>query len=413
MTKTNELLLPALRAHMGDWVYYVTFLQMEEIAKRVHIAEEIHSSPTLKAMVQQQIAKRAGEISDYLLNQPQRFFNALIVGVYGGSPDWYELAIGTNRHFDAEALPLYLEGALGILRLDGAETLFAIDGQHRVEGIKKALAESEELNREEVSVIFVSHRKDAVGIARTRRLFATLNRAAKPSSKSEIVAQDEDDIIAITTRQLVENHPLFQEKISLATTKTLAEDNRNWTTITTLYDVLDILFRTEKGWDEFKRHRPADSTLAEFYAKSERFWNTLAAAFPPINEVLANQPDAHITKRYRHSNGGHLLFRPLGLLMIAHVVRHAKDSGGCEKETTRRISEIPMELANTPWAGLLWDETRQRMITAQPNRKVAEKICLYQIGGKVAHEKIQQEYAGLCNIADTEVELTRAYTKLT
>ena len=29
MKSNNELTLPALRAHMGDWMYYVTFLQME------------------------------------------------------------------------------------------------------------------------------------------------------------------------------------------------------------------------------------------------------------------------------------------------------------------------------------------------------------------------------------------------
>ena len=82
---------------------------------------------------------------------------------------------------------------------------------------------------------------------RTRRLFTTLNRYAKPVSKSEIVALDEDDIIAITTRELVENHQLFQEKISLSKTKAVSvNDNRSFTTIITLYDVLDILFKTKE-----------------------------------------------------------------------------------------------------------------------------------------------------------------------
>ena len=139
MENNNELTLPALRARMGDWIYYVTFLQMEEISKRIELAEEVHPSSMLKEMIQRQITDRANPIAEYLLNQQQRFFNSLIVGVYGGAPNWYELAIGTNQLFDAEVLPLYLEGALGILRLDGEEKLFALDGQHRVEGIKKAL----------------------------------------------------------------------------------------------------------------------------------------------------------------------------------------------------------------------------------------------------------------------------------
>ena len=192
---------------MGDWIYYVTFLRMEQIADQIHIAQEIHSSNVLKDMIQRQVANRAGQISEYLLKQPQRFFNSLIVGVYGGSPDWYELAIGTNPIFDVDTFPHKLDGVLGILRLDGTQTLFAIDGQHRVEGIKQALEDNSELGREEVSVIFVAHRNDSDGMERTRRLFTTLNRYAKPVSKSEIVALDEDDIIAITTRALVENAP--------------------------------------------------------------------------------------------------------------------------------------------------------------------------------------------------------------
>ena len=414
----NEL-IPALRACMGDWVYYVTFLRMEQIADRISIAQEIHSSKVLKNMIQAQIANRSKQISDYLLNQPQRFFNALIVGVYGGSPDWYELDIRTNHLFDAEALPRELDGVLGFLRLDGTETLFAIDGQHRVEGIKQALQENAELKEEEVSTIFVAHRNDPVGMERTRRLFTTLNRYAKPVSKSEIVALDEDDILAITTRELVEKHPLFQEKISLSKTKAVAvRDNRSFTTIITLYDVLEILFRTKgRGWTDFKRHRPDDDEISEFYAKSACFWDTMIEYFPPLGEVQVSQPGEDIAGRYRHRKGGHLLFRPVGLLIIAHVVRQAKDSGLSEQEAIKRISEISMELTDEPWVGLLWDKINQRMISETTRQKVAKYLLFYMIGGNLSEMKtstdgLQQEYAGLLNRAKSEVDLARYYSSL-
>ena len=166
----NGLVLPALRVNMGDWVYYVTFLGMEEIARRIEFAEEIHPSSTLKMLIQREITDRSKNISEYLLNQPQRFFNSLIIGVYGGSPNWHEFKSDTKLEFDEELLPLHIEGALGILRLNGEETLFAIDGQHRVEGIKNALKENSELKREEVTAIFVSHSNDSEGMERTRRL---------------------------------------------------------------------------------------------------------------------------------------------------------------------------------------------------------------------------------------------------
>ena len=244
------------------------------------------------------------------------------------------MAISTNRHFDTPALPLELEGSLGILRLDGTQTFFAIDGQHRVEGIKQAIKKNNTLKKEEVSIIFVPHRNDSAGMERTRRLFTTLNRYAKPISKSEIVALDEDDILAITTRNLIEKHLLFQEKISLSKTKAVAVvDNRSFTTIITLYDVLEILFREKTpDWTVFKRQRPDNSIISEFHAKSVQFWDTIVEYFPPLAEILKSSPGDNIAGHYRHKEGGHLLFRPVGLLIIANVVRQAKDSGLSERK---------------------------------------------------------------------------------
>ena len=418
MKKTNELIIPALKARMGDWIYYVTFLRMDQIADQIQIAQKIHSSKVLKDMIQRQITNRAGQISDYLLKQPQRFFNSLIVGVYGGSPDWYELKVGPNRHPDVPELPPELDGVLGILRLDGTQTFFAIDGQHRVEGIKQALKKDNELKKEEVSVIFVAHRNDSTGMERTRRLFTTLNRYAKLVSKSEIVALDEDDIIAITTRELVEKYPLFQEKISLSKTKAIAvKDNRNFTTIITLYDVLEILFRRKRGWSEIKRHRPEDDTIAEFNRNSAHFWDRMVVHFPPLKEVIASQPDENIAGRYRHRAGGHLLFRPVGLLIIANVVRQAKDAGLDETEAIKRISEVSMELTDEPWVGLLWDKTNQRMISGPTPQKVAKHLLFHTIGGNLKDtgtdvEAVRQEYAGLLNREKFEVRLPRRYTSL-
>ena len=419
MKNPNELVIPALRAHMGDWIYYVTFLRMDQIADQIHIAQEIHSSKVLKDMIQRQITNRASQISDYLLKQPQRFFNSLIVGVYGGSPDWYELAIGKNLRFDAPVLPSELEGVLGILRLDGTQILFAVDGQHRVEGIKQALKKNDELKQEEVSVIFVAHRNDSSGMERTRRLFTTLNRYAKPVSKSEIVALDEDDILAITTRELVEKHPLFQEKISLSKTKAVAvADNKSFTTIITLYDVLEILFREKgKGWTAFKRHRPEDSIISKFYANSTQFWDTMTEYFPPLQEIVASQQGETVAGRHRHRGGGHLLFRPVGLLIVANVVREAKDSGLSEKEAIKRISEVSMELTDEPWVSLLWDKTNQRMISGPTPQKVAKQILFYSIGGNLADmktniEAVRREYAGLLNKEQSEVKLQQQYTSL-
>ena len=285
--------------------------------------------------------------------------------------------------------------------------------------LNRHFRENAELKQEEVSIIFVAHRNDSAGMERTRRLFTTLNRYAKPVSKSEIVALDEDDVLAIITRELVERHRLFQEKISISKTKAIAvRDDRSFTSIITLYDVLEILFRTKgRRWTDFKRHRPEDDNISEFYAQSARFWDTMIEFFPPLQEVQVSQPDENIAGRYRHRKGGHLLFRPVGLLIIAQVVRQAKDSGLSEQEAIKRISKISMNLTDEPWVGLLWDNTNHRMISETTRQKVARYLLFYMIGGnlseiKTSPEDLQQEYAGLLNRAKSEVDLARYYSSL-
>jgi DNA sulfur modification protein DndB len=78
-----------------------------------------------------------------------------------------------------EELPNNIEGALGLLVLEGKEKLFAIDGQHRLAGIRQALQENSELGDEKVSAIFVAHRVDSNGLDRSRRLSSALNSRTK------------------------------------------------------------------------------------------------------------------------------------------------------------------------------------------------------------------------------------------
>jgi len=273
----NPLVLPAIRARMGTWVYYITFVTMREIADRVSIGKEMLRTEALKELLQRQLTKRSSEIATYLCSQPQRFFNALVVGTQGGSPQWNELAIRADSRLPN--VPKYLEGALGVLTLQGTENFFAIDGQHRIAGIREAIKKKPKLGSEEVCVIFLlgvtaeRRSQDPSGFERTRRLFTTLNRYAKPVGKRDIIALDEDDVVAIITRRLVEEYPLLVEKVSVKQPRSIdRRDKRSLTTIIVLYDVVDTHLRsTPAQWKVFKRLRPPDETIEDHYQRCTKF----------------------------------------------------------------------------------------------------------------------------------------------
>lgn len=67
--------------------------------------------------------------------------------------------------------------SVGFLTLTGQEKLFALDGQHRLAGIKKAVKDGLDNDPyDELSILFVGHKDTQRGLERTRRLFTTLNK---------------------------------------------------------------------------------------------------------------------------------------------------------------------------------------------------------------------------------------------
>jgi len=412
----GQLKVPGLRARMGDWVYYITFLKMRDIAERVFLATEIHRSQVLRELIQRQVdeSSHSTSITQYLLHQRQRFFNALVIGVYGGSPAWLELSVEQSKQLGLDKLPRYIEGALGILVFDGSEKLFAIDGQHRVVGIKNALAQKPDLGEEEQSVIFLAHERSTKGMQRTRRLFTTLNRYAKPVSKMEIIALDEDDVLAIVTRRLLEHYPLFRNWTAITKGKNIPiGDRKKLTTIVALYDALDSYFATEpRAWKEFRKLRPSDTGIDSYYERAKELWDAMLDRFPPLQRLVDSKPDDEVAAEYRNENGGHLLFRPVGLVLVVAVIRAFMDEGHKLKRIVRALSEAPMTLAEVPWSGLLWDPANRRMTISGERQRVALRVLFCGLGGDLKRFKttpgdLRAELAGLLVKDISDVRLPR------
>ena len=420
MTKNREpLFLPALRATMGDWVYYVSFMSMGDIASRVSVVEDIHSSTSLKEWLQRMLTNNSEKISEYLVGQEQRLFNAIVVGTYGGHPNWHEISVKARG--EILEVPGNAEGAMGLLELRGDETLFAIDGQHRVKGIKEAIRKKDTLKKDEVCTIFVKgvtankRSQDQKGFQRTRRLFSTLNRYAKPVQKRDIIALDEDDVIAIITRRILEEHPLLIDKVDMGLSKSMKPtDEINLTTLVTLYDVMDIILRDrQRGWGDYKRWRPPESEVDALYGKANQFWDRLCHQFAPLKELRDSSPEDKIASKYRSPHGGNLLFRPVGLLLIVRVAMDLHSVMGMSHDkAVQVVGRAPTDLSESPWVGLLWDGTNKRMLTAKENQTLARRLLYSALGGDLAKypykttpEDLRNELAGILNrnVSDVSV----------
>lgn len=348
------------------------------------VDNELHKSDLLKQMLQRSITNNYKSIAHYIETQEERFFNALVLAVYDGVPTWHEVRLE------------YDDGSefynLGILELSGDEKIFPVDGQHRVEGIKKVISKSDKYNDEQIPVIFIGHKTDDAGMQRSRRLFSTLNRYAKPVSMRDIIALDEDDIVAIASRELIDTHPLFsKDRLLDSRTKAIPENNdKAFTTIITFYECnLEILWMLLKDVDvlnpegvktkgkgkvkEFIRRRPSDEMICRFEDLCTSFWDAMIDCFTDVFNYVTDAPNA---QPYRNRTGGNLLFRPVALLpFVRAAVKVAIQQKKSFFEIFRLFPQELLEIDNVLWRNILWNNDKGTMIVN--NQKLSERILLY------------------------------------
>lgn len=414
-----RVLTPALRAVMGDWIYFVTTMRFTDVAARIDFAHEIHPSEALNELIQRRLnTGRAKKIADYLVREEQRFFNSLVVGVYGGDPCWYDFADISPEHPSGDIeIPEYTTDTLGFLSLTGNERLFALDGQHRLAGIKQALLQNTDLGKEQVPVIFVAHRSGDAGLQRTRRLFTVLNKTAKPVLKGDIIALDEDDIMAICTRRLVNTCRYFNRgQVAMRLQNSLPpSDKKSWTTIATTYDILTILFRKvyprcmevdAPSLEELRNERPSDDVLEEYYKFAVRYFKLLAKYFPDVKAVLEGETPAKAVQKHRNAKGGSVLYRPLGQKIFTQVVSELVLKHSL-LNSIKRLSHVPTSLGGAPFSNVIWNPNNRTITNSATAASLAKDLilCMLKEDTRLKPETLRLRYASFLGEPEDKVKL--------
>lgn len=407
--------IPAIRAQIGAWVYYtatLTFKQVSQYVKRVD--DELHKSELLREMLQRSITDNYKSIANYITHQEERFFNALVLAVYDGDPEWHEVRLeydNGEEFFD-----------IGILELTGGEKIFPVDGQHRVEGIKKVLESSSEYDNEKIPVVFIGHKKDEEGMQRARRMFSTLNRYAKPVSMRDIIALDEDDIIAIVSRDLLDNHSLLSNgRVLDSKTKAIPDTNsKAFTTIITFYEcnrellwmmikdykVKDPENRYIRGKSKLKHYiriRPQEEEIKSFSELCFNFWDSLMKISVEFLEYAsAEKPDSRV---FRNKEGGLLLFRPAALIPFVKAAIRIKENKNCTfEEVFKNFPDVVLQLKNKVWRNVLWNSEKRTMV--MNNQKLVELLLVYfydkSMITKNEENKIINELKSIRQLTETE-----------
>lgn len=270
-----------------------------------------------------------------------------------------------------------------------------------------------------MAAIFIGHKNDPGGMQRTRRLFTTLNRYAKPVKLDDIIALDEDDCVAIVTRDLLEEYDLFTKKrVVYAKQKAIPVTNREAiTSIITLYQANLELFRrhyfedkgrkiSAKQLEEYLKFRPSNEDFERFQVFCTVYWDAFKNNIDEVAGFLAAEDQS--AAPYRNSEtGGNLLFRPIGFLPFVKACISIRDrtesdfSSICDK-----FNGLDFSIDRRPWLFVAWDPNARKMVMGSDTVIQLLLIYLYDeelltqtelvklrkgYASKIAHEGDDQE----------------------
>jgi DNA sulfur modification protein DndB len=322
--------IPAIRAHMGDVEYFSSVMTIGEAARLIQYVEQVddwtsETPPELKLQRKLNVQRVEREMVPYLTQNPDHFYSALTVEI---RPAPYE----------GEQSPLLFEeqakfpggAAFGMLTLDGTETLYALDGQHRLKSMELAIRQKPELAREHIVVVLVPFR----AVVRSQTLFSDLNRYARPTSKSTSLLFTHREKTARVAKRVGQAVPLLRDRVELERTS-LSRNAPQFITLSTLYEMTRALIREHDEETDDERELVAD--LADV-------WAVLTESIPEWGQIAASQEHpAWLRQRYLHGHG--ITQQAIGLV----VARARRERLSDWRDVVGRLGDLDWRLANTEW----------------------------------------------------------------
>jgi DNA sulfur modification protein DndB len=359
---SNRVLIPALKASVGDWNYYICVMKYAQVCKQIEFAHDLGGNVDLGRLIQRGISERTKEITEYLLRSEHRFLGAMIVAAWGGSPKYLSVEME-----NAQGVLDGLDNAFGVLTFDDSVRYFALDGQHRLKAIKDALKIDPNLANEEISVILVSHYDTEDGRKKTRRLFSNINKNARKTTPGEDIALDEDDGYSILTRRLIDEHPFLREggrvivftklgtsgEISIAGGTIPKTDKKAVTTITTIHDMLGNLGFGLKPSMYKKNIRPPEDVLDESFEILKTRIDDLFKYCGDWKEKIEAAVNARdVRAPLKNEGAGHPMMRSMIQRAVTRVARQIVSQGISWDELLIRLQKITWRLDSPPWVAV-------------------------------------------------------------
>ena len=143
------------------------------------------------------------------------------------------------------------------------------------------------------------------------------------------------------------------------------------------------------GPDLQRQPRPSDDDLRGHYRFATSYFELLKANFPPLAEFFDAKDYAKVVAKYRGTSGGHVLFRPAGLLMFTEIISTLHQTHGL-KVSVALAATLPQKLNEEPYADLLW--TISPPSVNNKRRSLVRELLLYGLGAREKLDRLVEQY---------------------
>lgn len=360
--------IPATRGNFGNIEYYLTTMKVGEVLQKVRFPKDLPGwlDKSIEERWQREInfTRIRKEIAPYFATDEDRFSGAVVLAALNDADmdfepltEFMDVKQVFRRTYQSHARDL------GFVVLSGSEILVPLDGQHRlmafrfaIEGRDQNSREIEEiesnieLGKDDVAVILVRFTEEG-----SRRIFNKINRYAKPTVKGDNLITDDDDAIAVITRELLRDEDgVIAPGLVKIGANSLNKTAREFTTLATFYDANMAIIN---GLKIVGSGKPQDIPKQQQPLVKEQIklvWERLLSRIDPWAKAISDPSPAGQQTRIEIREKT-LLGKPIGQLSLvrAYLLMRDKCVGVSDEDLCDRLNRINWSADAKVWHGVL------------------------------------------------------------
>ena len=447
---------------------YTAVLSLDEIASKVKMGSDMPfmqdkiDPKTQKLIIDEEniksVMQRAPDwtrqipLTAYLLSNRNHKFTSILAVI---EPEWINDPLSKNWGDDQRALKNSIQfealdssGSIGLINIEN-QTIFALDGQHRIMGIKgiqelisgqifyltknkkqkgdpisKAdffkmiKADETDLRKilnETMSIEFIpavikGETRDEAR-ARLRSYFVSINKNAKKISKGEGDLLDEDDGYKVVAKELALEHPLFKDpangKHRINMQDQALGGSSSWISTIVAINKMSENYLSQSQNERGERWkgilngkisvRPPEEELAEATKEFREFLDIVneLPIFQKVNRGGEVKKLREFPSEKNPDFEGHLLMRPIGQQILADAVGRMVLNGWKLDDIYKNLVKIDENghfhtfKPSSIFYGITFDFNKKGMITDTTTQDRAAEYLVYLLHGELEVDELQ------------------------